>query len=191
MRNGSNLNVYISKRLLAGRQTEFGFAYVALLVMVAVLGLLASSSLRIGAQMSRREAEQSLLAVGGEFERALYSYVGATVNNNVAGVSTAAIGARGPRTLAELLKDPRTIGVRRHLRQIYADPMTGQMEWGFVKDPAGYILGIYSKSSEHPIKQTGFEPTQAHFEDAVDYSQWIFGLPNALQASKANASAKP
>ena len=167
-----------SRRLARSR----GFAYVLLLAAVAIIAVAATASLRIGVQMSRRDAEQSLLYVGSEFERALRSYAGmpASANVNASNVATnqALLSARGPRTLEELLKDPRTPGIRRHLRQIYADPMTGQQTWGLVKDPAGFIIGVYSLAEGTPIKQTGFAPHQAGFEQAQAYGTWVFGLPS-------------
>lgn len=159
-----------------------GFAYVLLLAAVAIIAVAATASLRIGVQMSRRDAEQSLLFVGSEFDRALRSYAGMPANANVtadnAAASQAVLSARGPRTLEELLKDPRTPGIRRHLRQIYADPMTGLQTWGLMKDPAGFIIGVYSLAEGVPIKQTGFTPNQAGFEQAQTYSAWVFGLPS-------------
>lgn len=171
MRSGS------SQRYRCGRSGG-GFAYVLLLLGVAVLALGATAALQLSAQAGRRQAEQSLLFVGGEFERALYSYAGVPVTTTV-GTQAGALLARGPRTLEELLKDPRVPGVRRHLRQLYADPMTGKSEWGVVRDPAGFIIGIYSLADGQPIKQLGFDTRQAHFEEAPGYAKWVFGLPMA------------
>ena len=159
-----------------------GFAYVLLLAGVAMIAVAATASIRIGVQISRRDAEQSLLFVGSEFERALKSYAGMPANLNTS-VNTAlarqaVLSARGPRTLEELLKDPRTPGIRRHLRQIYADPMTGLQTWGLEKDPAGFIIGVYSLAQGTPIKQTGFDANQSGFEQAQTYRAWVFGLPS-------------
>ena len=168
-----------------------GFAYVMLLVAVAILSMFAAGSLQLGSQLSRQDAEMALMDVGGEFQRALYSYTGTTGAAVSGGGNASAVTAKGPRTLEELLRDGRTASTKRHLRQIYADPMTGSAQWGVVKDPAGFILGVYSKSSERPVKQTNFDVTQAHFEDAESYSKWIFGLPSAQLAAKANSGAYP
>lgn len=176
-----------------------GFAYVLLLVSVAVLAVSATATLRLGAQMGRRDAEQALLFVGSEFERALRSYAGLPVtavadvnpsNTRPDNALQAPAGhappfapvppfATGPRTLEELLHDPRTPGVRRHLRKIYADPLTGRPSWGLVKDPAGYIIGVYSLADGQPIQRTGFGPQRPGFESAHSYSAWVFGLPAA------------
>ena len=102
---------------------QTGFAYVFLLIAVAMIGFIASNSVSLGSQMARRDAEFSLLAVGGEFEKALRSYAGVPVGAPNVATATASNGAssnlRGPRTLEDLLKDPRSPNVRRHLRQIY------------------------------------------------------------------------
>lgn len=159
-------------------RAQHGFAYVLLLMAVAVLALGASAALQLGAQAGRRDAEQALLSTGAEFERALYSYAGVAVAATAANTS-GALAARGPRDLQELLKDPRVPGVRRHLRQLYADPMTGKVEWGVVRDPAGFIVGVYSLAQGQPIKQLGFDARHAHFEEAPNYAKWVFGLPMA------------
>lgn len=157
----------------AYRRRSAGFAYVLLLVAVSVIGIVAGSSLSLGSQMARRDTEQSLLAIGLEFEHALRAYAGVLEN------ATSVSAAHGPRTLEELLKDPRTPATRRYLRQIYADPMTGRETWGLVKDPAGFIVGVYSLSEGRPIKQAGFETARVDFEEAQTYAAWVFGLPRA------------
>jgi type II secretory pathway pseudopilin PulG len=149
-----------------------GFAYVLLLILVAILGLVAANTISAGSVLARRDAEAELFAIGAEFEMALRSYAGA-------GNATAAATARGPQTLEELLKDPRSPGIRRHLRQIYADPLTGKAEWGLVKDQSGWIVGVYSLADGVPIKQEGFDVRQAGFAQAQSYRQWVFGLPGA------------
>jgi type II secretory pathway pseudopilin PulG len=155
------------------RRRRAGFAYVLLLIAISVIGVVAGSSLSIGSQIARRDAEQSLLAIGMEFQQALRAYAGVPAQAN------GPLIVRGPRTLEELLKDPRAPSTRRYLRQIYADPLTGGATWGLSKDSAGFIVGVYSLAEGRPIKQTGFESTQASFEEADTYSAWIFGLPIA------------
>lgn len=147
-----------------------GFAYLVLLLAIALIGIAASSAVSLGATLARRDAELQLLAIGAEFDQALRSYAG------VPGAATAVAGARGPRNLEDLLRDPRYPGVRRHLRKLYADPLTGSAEWGLVRDGEGFIIGVYSQSAGRPIKRGQFPPMQAHFEEAESYSGWAFGL---------------
>lgn len=157
--------------------TASGFAYVLLLIIISVIGIVASASLSFGSLIARRDAEQYLLFTGAEFEQAIRAYAAVPAN------ATNAVNARGPRTLEELLKDPRSASPRRHLRQIYADPLTGKDSWGIVREPSGTIVGVYSLAEGIPIKKTGFPAQQVTFEDAESYSTWVFGLPNALQTS--------
>lgn len=151
-----------------------GFAYLLLLVAIALIGLAASAAVSLGAAMARRDAERSLLAIGMEFEQALNSYAGLPSG------TVAPRGARGPRLLDDLLKDPRAPGVRRHLRQLYADPLTGTNEWGIVRDDQGFIVGVYSLATGRPIQRGGFETASAQFEDADSYKGWIFGLRTTM-----------
>jgi type II secretory pathway pseudopilin PulG len=165
-------------------RAQQGFAYALLLIVIAVIGIVAGNSLSLGSLVSRRDAEQNLQAIGGEFEAALRSYAGI-------GAALNARNARGPRALEDLLKDPRSTSIRRHLRQVYADPLTGKAEWGLVKDSAGFIVGVYSLADGQPIKRSSFDARQAHFEEAQAYSAWIFGLPEAARIAAATPSISP
>jgi hypothetical protein len=84
------------------------------------------------------------------------------------------VAGGGPRQLEDLLVDRRAGGVRRHLRKIYADPLTGRLEWGLVKHPDGSIAGVFSLAPGTPIKQGGFDAHRAAFESAKRYSDWTF-----------------
>lgn len=159
----------------SGRPRESGFAYVLLLAAVALISISASASITLGATMARRDAERELLQIGLEFRRALHTYAGVPVG------AAAPLAARGPRALEDLLKDPRVPGIRRHLRQLYADPLTGRQEWGVIKDSAGFIVGVYSLADGQPIQREGFEPSLAGFERAQGYREWVFGLPGAIR----------
>lgn len=92
-------------------------------------------------------------------------------------------GARPyPATLDELLQDPRTPGITRHLRQVFVDPMTGKAEWGLVR-VGGRIVGIHSLSERLPIKQAGFEDQDMAFAGKERYRDWVFTYPANLMAS--------
>lgn len=172
MRSG-DVKSRVCKRT-SGAYAQQGFAYLLLLITVAILGLLSASSLSIGAQVSRRDAERELIAIGNEFEQALKSYAGISGN-----LQAATAGATGPGTLEDLLKDPRFPSVKRHLRQIYVDPLTGRVEWGVVRTPSGSIVGIYSLADGVPIQRSGFDATRSAFENANSYGAWIFGFADA------------
>jgi type II secretory pathway pseudopilin PulG len=139
-----------------------------LLAAIAIIGVTAASTLETGASIARYDAEKQLQAIGTEFQRALETYSAATP-----------VGQhRRPKTVDDLLRDSRYPGVYRHLRQVYVDPLTGTGEWGTVRDAEGRIRALYSLAPGRPIKRTGFDLWQAHFEGATTYADWTFGVPN-------------
>jgi len=78
--------------------------------------------------------------------------------------------------LEDLLKDPRYPNIRRHLRKIYVDPITGKAEWGVLKSPDDSgIIGVHSLSTAVPIKIGNFEMEFQYLSGKIAYSNWIFG----------------
>ena len=142
-----------------------GLAYLALLIGIAIIGIAAAATIQLGALYRRSMAEKELLYVGDQFQRALLSYA----DNTPLGLPTQ------PRTLDELVRDPRYPNPIRHLRRVYADPMTGKADWVLVLSPNGQtIVGIHSASREHPIKLRQFAERFRGFEDKRSYTQWVF-----------------
>lgn len=119
--------------------------------------------------MARHIVEAELLLIGEEFNSALRRY---KENSSNAQLSFA---FHGPAELSELTCDTRSGRLVRHIRKIYADPLTGRADWGVVRDDQGFILGVYSLAAGKPIKQEGFSPTQAGFRGAESYRDWVFG----------------
>lgn len=149
-----------------------GFAYLFLLMAVGVLAGTTAWAVQAGAALARQGAEAQLLAVGGQFGAALDSYAKATP----LGQHTA------PRTLAELLRDPRYPQPMRHLRRLFDDPLTGQANWGLIRDSQGYIVGVYSLAPGRPLKQAGFAADLAHLYEAERYADWVFRGAQLLPA---------
>jgi type II secretory pathway pseudopilin PulG len=152
---------------------------VLLLIAVAVIGLLSATAVSIGAAAERRSAEQQLLAIGAEFQAALQSYAGIAPNATTT-------SAQGPRTLEDLVKDPRVPGIRRHLRRIYEDPLTRQANWGTITNARGEIVAIYSRADGRPLKQSNFTPGFERLEDADTYQAWVFGTVVPLRKPGAS-----
>ncbi len=140
-----------------------GYTYIGLLLLVALMGVSLSVVGQVWHTKQKRDREDELLFIGNEFRRAIGYYY----------VSTPGGAARFPRSLEDLLKDPRVPGVRRYLRRIYRDPMTGKKEWGLVK-MGEFITGVHSLSEEAPLKKRGFRPADRRFEDKDRYADWIF-----------------
>ena len=146
------------------KKVQIGFAYIGLLIMIALISLSASYSLSLGVISDRRQAEVELLWWGENMARAIENY---------ASVNTGAL-VRHPQSLEHLVRDPRYPEVRRYLRRIPVDPITGKSEWGVIRAPDGGIAGVYSLSSLEPIKKTRFDPGHRDFVQAKTYQDWRF-----------------
>ena len=156
---------------------QHGFTYIGLLIAVALIAAGSAAALGAGANLQWRDNEAELLAIGREFRQALQAYADATP----VGQPTA------PKELTELLRDPRYLGVRRHLRRIYPDPLTGKNAWGIQRSPDGRISGIHSLSRTPTLRHTGFPTGMEAFEKAERHDEWLFALtPTAPPATMAS-----
>jgi type II secretory pathway pseudopilin PulG len=170
------------RRRWRGPRDQRGYAYLALLIGIAIIGVVAAGTIQLGALYQRRMAEKALLDIGDQFQRALLSYSDSTP----VGQPTQ------PRSLDELVRDPRYPNPVRHLRRIYADPMTGKADWVLVRSPNGQtIIGIHSASREHPIQLRQFPERFRGFEDKRSYTQWVFIARPPQQALGQRAPTLP
>lgn len=117
------------------------------------------------ATLKQREKEQELLRVGLIYRNAIYQYY----DNSPGGLK------EFPEKLEDLLKDPRSLEVRRYLRKIENDPMTSK-SFIIVRDDSGKIIGVHSSSEKQPIKKRGFLPSIYFFEQARSYKDWVFQI---------------
>lgn len=140
-----------------------GFTYIGVLVGVGIMGIGLAALGTVWQTAAQREKERQLLFVGGEFRRAIQSYFEGSPGDQ-----------RFPEKLDELVLDRRFPAVRRHLRRIYHDPMTGNVDWGLVLGPGNRIIGVYSRSTGHPLKSAGFGSGQEDFMGATTYADWRF-----------------
>jgi type II secretory pathway pseudopilin PulG len=159
-------------------QHQGGFTYLGLIVLVTVIGLVGAATLKIDSLMRRAAAEEELLAVGAAFSIALDSYAAATPQGQ----------PLHPPSLRELLKDPRTPAVRRHLRKIFVDPITGSTEWGIVYQ-AGQVgvVAVYSLSQAPPLKVGNFSSRFSGFENKQHLSDWKFRAGAAVPTLPTSA----
>lgn len=160
-----------------------GFTYIGILIAVAIVGVALATTGVVWHTAQKRERERQLLFVGDQFRKAIGRYY------NVG----AGVGAAGqyPRRLSDLVRDPRLLGVARYIRKIYYDPITGTRKWGLIKSARGGILGVYSLSEEHPIKQTNFSAVDRDFEGKTKYSQWVFIYSPKKTPSVTSTSSLP
>lgn len=168
------LRVSCCANCLATEKGERGATYVVLLIAIAILATLASRVAQSWSMAERRQREEQLLFVGGEIRKAVESYYSLTPGPH----------KRLPESIEQLVSDDRFPKPVRHLRQRYADPMTGRDDWLIVQSPTGGILGVRSSSEQQPLKRAGFLASDAVFENAQNYGDWYFvHVPPALAGS--------
>ena len=158
----------MERPMRAGRHG--GFAYIALLITLAIVAAGVGTVADIWHLTLRREREKELLFVGNQFRDALSHF--------------AQRRGRYPVRLDELLGDS-SLASGRFLRKIYLDPLTGTDDWAIVSNPSGQIVGIYSRFDGETVKQTGFAERDRAFEGKNKYAEWIFS-PLASVASPNN-----
>ncbi len=154
-----------------------GFTYLGLLLLIAIGGIALAAVGQIWHTESQREREKELLFIGEQYAKAIDSYF----------ESSPGVVRQYPASLQELLLDKRFPVIRRHLRKLYRDPVTGGAEWGLVKEQ-GRIIGVYSLSKARPLKQDGFADSLATFVKAESYRQWQFVRSGAAGASETSPS---
>ena len=153
-------------RFEIARPRAQGFAYVALLAAIVIIGISMGAAGKYWSFVMQREREQELLFRGEQYRLAIERYF--------------TFGKVYPPTIEELLKDSRTPAGKRHLRQAYKDPITGE-DFEVIRDKTkgNRITGVFSKSEKEPLKKAGFPEQYPDFENKTAYKDWqfIFTLP--------------
>ena len=124
-----------------------------MLFAIAVLGIGLVAASEIWATTARREKQVELEWTGAQYVAAVSSYYYASPP-----------GARKyPTDLQELIEDKRYITVRRHLRALYPNPLTGARDWELVKASDGLIRGVRARwpSDGGEAKAFAFKPADA------------------------------
>jgi type II secretory pathway pseudopilin PulG len=140
-----------------------GVAFMALLVVIAVMGVALGATGTLWHQVQQRAKERELLFVGLQYRRAIQRYY-----------ETSPVVKAYPQTLAALLRDERVPGTTRHLRRPYRDPMTNSDDWGLVVAPGGGIMGVYSRAEGVPIRRANFPAELGWMGGGSSYADWQF-----------------
>lgn len=145
---------------------QIGAVLLLVLLFVLMTTMAAGGMVQIYQAQTRREKEVELLFVGDQYRRAITSYY-----------NTFAPGAPRslPTSLEALLQDDRFLTPLQHLRRLYPDPMTGQLDWVLITDRGG-IAGLHSRSQQVPFKTSGFAEVDKYFEGAQSYAEWNFSI---------------
>ena len=156
----------------AGRNK--GFTYIGFLIFIAIAAVGLAAYGEVASHATQREKEAELLFRGNAYQAAIGSYYRKE--------------QRYPASLEALLEDKRYPMPVRHLRKLYADPMTGEQNWALVDAPGGGFMGVHSRSDKAPIKTGNFLLKNQGFHDAQTYADWKFvhsppGLPARVEKS--------
>lgn len=145
------------------RPASPGFTYIALLAAIVILGIVLGSAGKYWQNVMMREKEEELLFRGNQYRQAIERYYNSPP------------GGQFPNSVDDLLTDNRTSTGKRHLRQQYKDPITGE-DFQLIRDPAqgNRITGVFSKSQAEPIRTTGFPEEDKDFEGKTKYMEWTF-----------------
>ena len=166
--------------------SQRGYTYFGILFVVALIGLALTGAALITQVERQRESEQQLLFIGQQYVNAIASYYHDAPGGN----------KHYPRTMAELLRDPRYPTIRRHLRKPWIDPLTHSREWGIVRTKQGGIAGIYSLAKGKPFKQAGFGAAvmEKLLANKNRYQDWKFiyiaSVDDTVRPQKANVGGE-
>lgn len=140
--------------------SEAGFTLIGALILASLMGLGVVAYGELASHAAQREKEAELLFRGTQYRQAIESYY--------------RHGQSYPAALEDLLQDRRYPHPIRHLRRLYADPITGTPDWGLLKAPEGGIMGVFSQSEALPIKSGKFVRADESFAGARRYMDWQF-----------------
>jgi type II secretory pathway pseudopilin PulG len=154
-----------------------GFTYIGLLIAIVLLGVALSAVGTVWRTTAQREREQELLFIGRAYQTAITDYYEA--------------GRQLPQSLDDLVEDKRWPKARHFLRRLYADPMTGQVDWVLIRNDSSGITGVASSSTAEPIKKGGFRTDEESFADAQSYEEWKFIFTPRMGHWKSNVTPVP
>lgn len=145
---------------------QSGAILLFLLFMVTLTGLMIGIAGYSWKTLVQRAKEDDLLWKGGRIRTAIGAYY------ETAQTAGKAV-KQYPRSLHDLLLDPRYLEPTRYLRKLYPDPMTG-LSWETIPAPGGGIMGVRSSARQRPFKQAGFTEVNRSFAGQQSYRSWMF-----------------
>lgn len=147
--------------------------------MIAVIGVALALAGQVWSTAAGREKEADLLFRGDQIRKAIGRYYEESPGAKMY-----------PKKLEDLLNDKRWPVTKRHLRKLYADPMTGKPDWEPVKASDGGIMGVKSRSSRDAYKRRNFPRALSNFDGKTKYSEWEFTYAPAAATPVASTSAQ-
>jgi hypothetical protein len=156
-----------------------GYTFPLMLIILVAVAFAASRLEVATSYRLKRDKEEELLFRGIAYMRAIRAFYAAN-----------ALEKRYPRTLEELVSDPRLRG-RQYIRQLYKDPMTGR-DFNLILSAEGTITGVVSASTEAPFRTVGFGKELEGFKKAARYADWQFNVkPKPVPSQDAKPANPP
>lgn len=143
---------------------QSGFTYVTVMAIIALLGIGLAELGPLWAEQGRRTREQELLRIGALYAQAIGEYYQASPGNQ----------RSYPPDLESLTLDRRFVGVRRHLRRLYEDPLAPGRQWMLIRTEDGGIRGVYSQDTRAPFARKPLQLGDIELPRAERYADWKF-----------------
>lgn len=146
--------------------TSEGFTYVAVLMIVMIMGIMLGATGQCWRQIMKREREEELLFRGMQIKQAIEQWYKISPGPGQSGGAPL-------NDLNDLIHDPRTPAKIRYLRRLYKDPITGN-DFEVLRQPGKGIIGVFSPSQDEPVKKGNFPAGLETFEGQDQYKKWQF-----------------
>lgn len=155
------------------KQAQQGLAYLVVLFIAVALGLASTIAYENYSTIAKREREAQWLFAGKQYQQAISSYYHQSPN-----------GFKSlPTKLDDLIKDSRFVSVKRHLRQLYVDPIT-QEAWQLVLNENQQIIGVVSASQEPILQAAKIAQMLPNAEGTTNYAEFKFIFEPKASATK-------
>lgn len=160
----------------ASSPAQQGFTLLAVLAAMFILALSTQGVMTFVSQQAQRDREEELLRIGQTYVQAIGSYY----------ESSPGSVKKWPRSLEDLTDDKRFVGIKRHLREVYTDPVARSSSWGIVPSSDGGIAGLHSLSDLRPLRTAATEVGALVLPPASRYADWqfVYQPPPAVPAPK-------
>ena len=156
-RRFDRVNVWFPGRILKRRD---GFSLLLAMTIIVIMGIVLGLTGQSWRTVMKREREKELLFRGSQIKEAIESWRRQSVTVPI-------------NDLNDLVKfrNPKV----RHLRRLYADPMTGKPNWRLIPDKNLGIIGVASTSEEEPLKKSFANISSlSGLTGKKKYSEWEF-----------------